>query len=89
MGRNYQQEMQDALASARMEDAAPNTPQTLRIKSGKPVNMFEPAAWAAAFVQFFYGDCAPNLDRPRKVRMRDLFAYLAEHGVQVERSTAG
>ena len=78
MGHSYQQEMQEALASARMEDATANTPKTLRIKSGKPVNMFEPASWAAAFVQFFYGDCAPNLDRPRNVRMRDLFAYLAQ-----------
>ena len=39
--------------------------------------MFEPAAWPAAFVEFFYGDCAPNLDRPRRVGVRQLFHYLA------------
>jgi len=39
--------------------------------------MFEAAAWPSAFVQFFYGDCAPNLDRPRRLGMRELFNYLA------------
>ena len=39
--------------------------------------MFEAAAWAAAFVEFFYGDCAPNLARPQRVGLRELFHYLA------------
>ena len=77
MGTEYQQEMTDALAASRMEGATANTPRTLHVRSGKPVNMFEPQAWSAAFVEFFYGDCAPNLDRPRRVGMRDLFHYLA------------
>ena len=50
MGASYQQELEHALASARMEDAVATTPQTLHVKSGKPVNMFEPQAWPAAFV---------------------------------------
>ena len=77
MGGEYQQQMTDALASARMGDGKANTPITLHIRSGKPVNMFEAQAWAAAFVEFFYGDCAPNLARPRKVGLRELFHYLA------------
>ena len=35
-------------------------------------------AWPEAFGQFFYGDCAPNLGRPCRVRMRHLFGYLIE-----------
>ena len=77
MGGEYQQQMTDALASARMVDGKANTPRTLHIRSGKPVNMFEAQAWAAAFVEFFYGDCAPNLARPQKVGLRELFHYLA------------
>ena len=77
MGGEYQQQMTDALASARMGDSKASTPRTLHIRSGKPVNMFEAQAWAAAFVEFFYGDCAPNLARPRKVGLRELFHYLA------------
>ena len=69
--------MLEALRSSRMERASNNTGKTLHIKSGKPMNMFEASAWAAAFVEFFYGDCAPNLDRPRKVSVRELFDYLA------------
>eukprot|EP00969_Alexandrium_andersonii_P033777 1476327-Alexandrium_andersonii.AAC.2 len=78
MGAKYQDRLEEALASARMENAAANTPLTLHVKSGKPINAFEPQAWPAAFVQFFYGDCAPNLDRPCRVRMRHLFKYLLE-----------
>ena len=77
MGTEYQQQMTDALAASRMEGATANTPRTLHVRSGKPVNMFEPQAWSAAFVEFFYGDCAPNLDRPQRVGMRELFHYLA------------
>ena len=69
--------MTDALNSASMKDAKANTPRTLHIRSGKPVNMFEAAAWPAAFVEFMYGDCAPNLARPRRVGLRELFHYLA------------
>ena len=69
--------MHEALRSARMQGARDNTGKTLHIKSGKPMNLFEAPAWAAAFVECFYGDCAPNLDRPRKVSVRELFDYLA------------
>ena len=78
MGSSYHEQLEEALASARAEGPQNNTPQTLHVKSGRPVNVFEPQAWSAAFVQFFYGDCAPNLDRPQKVCMRNLFCYLAE-----------
>jgi len=77
MGREYQQQLEDALASAQMKNAKDNTPGTLHIKSGKPMNMFQAPAWSAAFVQFFYGDCTPNLDRPMRIGMRELFNYLA------------
>ena len=77
MGDRYHAQMLEALRSARMEGANDNTGKTLHIKSGKPMNMFAAPAWPAAFVEFFYGDCAPNLDRPRKVGVRELFDYLA------------
>jgi len=77
MGAEYQQQMTNALVSASMAHGKANTPRTLHIRSGKPVNMFEAAAWPAAFVEFLYGDCAPNLARPRRVGLRDLFHYLA------------
>ena len=67
IGMEYQQQMTDALAAARMKGANANTSRTLHIRSGKPVNMFEAPAWSAAFVEFFYGDGAPNLDRPKRV----------------------
>ena len=77
MGEQYHAQMLEALRSSRMQGACDNTGKTLHIKSGKPMNMFEAPAWAAAFVEFLYGDCAPNLDRPQKVGVRELFDYLA------------
>ena len=77
MGDDYQQQLTEALASARMADGKASAARTLRISSGKPVNVFEAAAWPAAFVEFFYGDCAPNLARPQRVGLRELFCYLA------------
>ena len=71
MGQRYQSELEDALASVRTKHAGVNTPQTLHVRSRKPINAFE--AWPAAFVQFFCGDCAPVLDRPRLVGFRHLF----------------
>ena len=76
MGGDYQQRIQDALNASKMKDAQANTPRTLHIRSGKPVNMFDAAAWAAAFVEFMYGDCTPNLARPQRVGIRELFYYL-------------
>ena len=78
MGKRYQQELNSALVSAGIEDAQANTLQTLHVRSGKPINAFEPKAWPAAFLQFFSGDCAPTLDRPRRVSVKHLFKYLLE-----------
>ena len=78
MGKRYQQELDSALVSAGIEIAQANTLQTLHVRSGKPINAFEPQAWLAAFLQFFYGDCAPNLDRPMRVSLKHLFKYLLE-----------
>ena len=77
MGDAYQQRLTEALASASMADGKASAARTLRISSGKPVNVFDAAAWPTAFVEFFYGDCAPNLARPRSVGLRELFCYLA------------
>ena len=76
MGDDYQQKMMDALASAHSSGNSAPTGKTLHIKSGKPVNIFDSAAWPAAFTEFFYGDCAPNLARPVPTSLRKQFHYL-------------
>ena len=73
MGVDYQRTMEEAITSSEKETSTPNT---LFMKAGKPLNMFAAPAWAASFVQFLYGDCAPNLERPQKVAMRELFNHL-------------
>jgi len=77
MGQSFQDKLTDAIAAAHQQHAKSNTPKTLHIRSGKPVNSFEAPAWSAGFVEFFFGDCAPFLERPRHVEPRLQFAYLA------------
>ena len=77
IGQSYQDKLTDAIAAAHQQHAKSNTPRTLHIRSGKPVNSFEAPAWSAGFVEFFYGDCAPFLERPRHVEPIKQFAYLA------------
>ena len=68
------QEDIEAQITATQRTAA--SPATLKITSGAPLSFFDPATWPACFVEFFYGDCAPNLDRPVKIGWRRLFRYL-------------
>ena len=68
------QEDIEAQITATQRTAA--SPATLKVTSGAPLSFFDPATWPACFVEFFYGDCAPNLDRPVKLGWRRLFRYL-------------
>ena len=68
------QEDIEAQVAATQRTAA--TPATLKLTTGAPLSFFDPGTWVACFVEFFYGDCAPNLDRPVKIGWRRLFRYL-------------
>ena len=68
----FQREIEESVTAAHRK----SSPATLRIHTGAPLNVFDPAAWVACLVEFFYGDCAPNLERPAKISWRVLFKYL-------------
>ena len=72
MGDRFQQEIEESVTAASRK----SSPVTLRIHTGAPLSLFDPAAWVGCLVQFFYGDCAPNLERPAKISWRKLFKYL-------------
>ena len=79
MGKNFQSEIECCITADHgvdRETAMRKTPATLRIHTGEPLSFFDPAAWVACCVQFFYGDCAPNLGRPAKISWRRLMRYL-------------
>ena len=69
MGDRFQQEIEESVTAAHKQ----SSPATLRIHTGAPLSLFDPAAWVACLVQFFYGDCAPNLERPANISWRHLF----------------
>ena len=72
MGNRFHAEIERSVTSS----SRSQSPATLRIQTGAPLSLFDPAAWVASCTEFFYGDCAPNLERPAKITWRDLFRYL-------------
>ena len=68
----FQQQIEESVTAAHRK----GSPATLRIHTGAPMSFFDPAAWVGGLVEFFHGDCAPNLDRPAKISWRHLFKYL-------------
>ena len=48
----------------------------MRVHTGAPLSLFDPAAWVACHTELLYGDCAPNMDRPTKISWRYLFRYI-------------
>ena len=73
-GRGFQEEVERQATAALRQPTA--TPTTLKVSPGAPMSQFDPSTWVACFVEFFYGDCAPNLERPTKIGWRRLFNYL-------------
>ena len=64
----FQQEIEENVTAAHKS----NNPALLRIYAVAPLSFFDPATWVACLVQFFYGDCVPNLNRPAKIAGRHL-----------------
>ena len=61
--------------------------EALAIPLNKPLSLYSPSTYPAAFVEWFYGDATPNLDRPRRMLIEELFAGLLdreelEYGVE-------
>ena len=40
-------------------------PQSLAVPTQGPLSSFDSRSWSACYVEFWFGDCAPNLDRDR------------------------
>ena len=72
MGEHFAEEVESNITAAHRA----SKPATLRMHTGAPLSLFDPAAWVACHTEFFYGDCAPNLQRPAKIGWRSLFRYL-------------
>ena len=58
--------------------AEPST--AVKIPGQSALSCFDPLTWPSCFVEFFYGDCVPNLpDRPNpNVTYQDLFSALVQ-----------
>ena len=72
MGEGFHDEIERHITAAQRK----SSPATLRIRTGAPLSIFDPTSWVAFGVEYFFGDCAPNLDRPAKISWRRLFDHL-------------
>ena len=76
VARSMGSEFHDAIEQSVTAAYQRSSPAALRIRTGQPLSLFDPASWVACCVEFFFGDCVPNLDRPAKISWRRLFDYL-------------
>jgi hypothetical protein len=84
----------DTKTKHRLENAAnatervlPSNASALVVTSGSALSMFDARSWSACFVDFFYGDCVPNLDRPHPLLFEEIFRALI-HREELEYSVA-
>ena len=48
-------------------------PQSLAVPTQGPMSSFDSRSWPACFVEFWFGDCAPNLQRDRPMLFEQVF----------------
>ena len=56
--------------------AAPPRAMGLKVQAGAALSSFDARCWPLCFTEFFYGDCAPNLERPTPLTFKQIFSYL-------------
>ena len=56
--------------------AEPRPAMGLQIQAGRPISSFDATCYPLCFTEFFYGDCAPNLERQAPLTYRQVFSYL-------------
>ena len=71
-----QQELETA--SAQLDSSVTPDSEALKIATGAPLNAYHPQTWAAAFVEFFYGDGTPGLNRQTPLLFEEWASCLQE-----------
>ena len=51
-------------------------PQSLAVPTQGPLSSFDSRSWPACFVEFWFGDCAPNLERDRPMLFEQVLVIL-------------
>ena len=69
MGPKYEREIEQAASEA-------STKHGLQVQTGEPLSSFNVNRYPSCFTEFFYGDCAPGLERPEPLTCKQVFAYL-------------
>ena len=67
---------EDASGGGASEPAAQPRLKGLQEQAGAALSSFDAQGWPLCFTEFFYGDCAPNLERPAPLTFKLVFSYL-------------
>jgi hypothetical protein len=80
--RSFDEKSRAALETAHAGADARRTvcPQALAIPTQQPMDSFDARTWPASYVEWWYGDGAPNLDRQRPM----LFEQVARRVINIE-----
>ena len=66
----------DASGGAASEPVARPRLTGLQVQTGAALSTFDARCWPLCFTEFFYGDCAPNLERPAPLTFEQVLSYL-------------
>ena len=55
-------------------------PQSLSVPTQKPLSSFDSRSWPACFIEFWFGDGAPSLERDRPMLFEQVFLRREEEG---------
>ena len=66
--------------SVATERAAQRQVPGLQVQAGEALSSFDARCYPLCFTEFFYGDCAPNLERTAPLTFKQIFSYLPVRG---------
>ena len=66
---------EDASGGATSEPVAQPRLIGLQVQTGSVLSTFDAQCWSLCFTEFFYGDCAPDLERPAPLTFKQIFSY--------------
>ena len=70
------EQQQEPGGSAAPERAARRQVLGLQVQAGEALSSFDARCYPLCFTEFFYGDCAPNLERTAPLTFKQIFSYL-------------
>ena len=73
---NFEAQAENATGGDASQPAAQPRAQGLKVQAGAALSSYDAQRWLLCFTEFSYGDCAPSLERPSPLTLKQVFSYL-------------